>query len=126
MSRRGTPADPAHDSGALEVAATRREGRWTTQAGTHGVVVHAPTLKALQASAQQALALTTDTPAVPPIRIHPRSAELHALAKARQRYDTALRQAVQSLRADGATWSDIASACHVRIADAQNVLGTPP
>ncbi|MEV1173936.1 hypothetical protein [Nonomuraea sp. NPDC049784] len=54
--------------------------------------------------------------------MRPQSAELDALAEARLRYHTALRHAVQALRADGSSWTDTAQACDVRIADAQAML----
>ncbi|WP_214322196.1 hypothetical protein [Nonomuraea sediminis] len=60
------------------------------------------------------------------MQVHPRSAELDALAEAHRRYIVALRQAVQALRADGTSWTDIAQACHVRTADAQSALHQGP
>ncbi|MFI6883888.1 hypothetical protein [Streptosporangium canum] len=115
-------AELSADGGAVVLSAVRLERRWITRADAHGVVVHGRTLHELQASARQALALRLGTPTAPPVQIRPQSAELDALAEARLRYDTALRHAVQTLRADGASWTDIAQACHVRIADAQAAL----
>ncbi len=107
------------DEGTVILSAVRLERRWITRAGAHGIVVHGRTLRELQASAQQALILRLGNPAAPPVQVCPQSAELDALATARLHYDTALRHAVQTLRADGASWADIAQACNVRIADAQ-------
>ncbi|GLX06587.1 hypothetical protein [Microbispora sp. NBRC 16548] len=113
-------AELATNGDAIVLPAIRRERRWITPAGAHGVVVHGRTLSELQASARQALALRFGTPTAPPVQVRPQSAELDTLAEARLRYDTALRHAVQTLRADGTSWTDIAQACHVRIADAQS------
>ncbi|MER5327100.1 hypothetical protein [Streptosporangium roseum] len=60
------------------------------------------------------------------MQVHPQSPELDALAEARLRYDTALRHAVQTLRADGTSWADVAQACNIRIADAQAALRQGP
>jgi hypothetical protein len=114
--------EPAPGEGTIVLLAIRSERRWITRDGAHGVVVHSRTLRDLRASAQQALALSLDTPTAPPVQVHPQSAELDALAEARLRYQSALRQAVQTLHADGSTWNDIAQACHVRIAEAQAAL----
>lgn len=108
--------------GVIVLPAVRLERRWITRAGVHGDVVHGRTLGELQASARQALALRFGTSMAPTVQLQPQSAELDALAAARLRYETTLRHAVQTLRADGCSWSDIAQACHVRIADAQAVL----
>ncbi|GGL49737.1 hypothetical protein [Planomonospora parontospora] len=113
----------ATDGSVVVVSAVRRERRWITRADDHGIVVHGRTLRGLQASAQQALALRLGTHEVPPVQVRPQSAELDELAMARLRYDTALRHAVQTLRADGVSWADIAQACNVRVADAQAALG---
>ncbi|GAA3717055.1 hypothetical protein GCM10022224_098390 [Nonomuraea antimicrobica] len=96
--------------------------RWITPANPQGVLVHGRTLRELQASAQQALALRLDTPTAPPVQLRPQSAELDALAEARQRHDAALRLAVQTLRDERTSWTDIAQACNVSIADAQAAL----
>ncbi|MEV4250738.1 hypothetical protein AB0J63_46005 [Streptosporangium canum] len=119
-------AELPSDEGAVILPAVRLERRWITRADAHGVVVHGRTLRALQASARQALALRLGTSTAPPVRVRPQSAELDALAEARLRYDTALRHAVQTLRADQSSWTDIAQACHVRIADAQAALRQGP
>ncbi|WP_431929883.1 hypothetical protein [Nonomuraea jabiensis] len=116
-------AEGAADEDPVVLSAVRLERRWITRAGTHGIVVHGRTLRELQASAQQALALRCGTPAPPPVLVRPQSPALDALAEARLRYQTALREAAQALRADGTSWSDTALACDVRIADAQAVLG---
>ncbi|MFF0250760.1 hypothetical protein ACWEU6_12620 [Streptosporangium sandarakinum] len=60
------------------------------------------------------------------MQVRPQSAELDALAAARLRYKAALREAVQALRAEAASWADTAQACHVRIADAQAALREDP
>ncbi|MFI6803114.1 hypothetical protein [Streptosporangium canum] len=119
-------AELSADEGAVVVPAVRLERRWITRADAHGVVVHGRTLRELQASVRQALALRLGTPTAPPVQVRPQSAELDALAEARLRYDTALRHAVQTLRADQSSWTDIAQACHVRIADAQAALRQDP
>lgn len=119
MSGNEPAAELAADEGAVVLAAVRLERRWITRADAHGVVVHGRTLRELQASAQQALALSLGTPAAPLVQVRPQSAELDALATARLGYEAALRHAVQTLRADGTSWADIARACNVRIADAQ-------
>lgn len=119
-------AELVADDGAVVLMAVRLERRWITRAGAYGVVVHGRTLRELRASARQALVLRLGTPMAPPVQVRPQSAELDTLAEARLRYETALRHAVQALRADGSSWSDIAQACHVRIADTQAVLGQGP
>ncbi|MGW0450161.1 hypothetical protein ACWDWV_32810 [Streptosporangium sandarakinum] len=119
-------ADLAPEQDAVAVSAVRLERRWITQAGAQGVVVHGRTLRELQASAQQALALRLGTPTAPPVQVRPQSAELDALAAARLHYKAALREAVQALRAEGTSWADTAQACNVRIADAQAALGEDP
>ncbi|MER5426896.1 hypothetical protein [Streptosporangium roseum] len=103
-------AELAAGEGAVVVPAVRLERRWITRADAHGVVVHGRTLRELQASAQQALALRLGTPTAPPVQVRPQSPELDALAEARLRYDTALRHAVQTLRADQSSWTDITQA----------------
>ncbi|MFF0250806.1 hypothetical protein [Streptosporangium sandarakinum] len=108
------------------VPAVRLERRWITRADAHGVVVHGRTLRELQASAQQALALRLGTLTAPPVRLHPQSAELDALAAARLHYETALREAVQALRAEATSWADTAQACQVRVIDAQAALRDHP
>ncbi|MGW2219617.1 hypothetical protein ACWCSD_31915 [Nonomuraea sp. NPDC001684] len=113
-----TDKPPVTGEGVV-LPAVRRERRWITLAGEHGVVVHGRTLRDLAASVEQALALLYDTPTAPPVQVVPQSPELDALAEARRRYDTALRHAVQALRAERTSWTDIALACHVRVADAQ-------
>ncbi|MET8340967.1 hypothetical protein ABZV14_45455 [Streptosporangium canum] len=112
--------------GAVVLPAVRQQRRWITRADTHGVIGHGRTLHELQAGARQALALRLGTPTAPPVQVRPQSAELDALAEARLRYDTALRHAVQTLRADQSSWTDIAQACHVHIADAQAALRQGP
>ncbi|MBG0825832.1 hypothetical protein HS048_34680 [Planomonospora sp. ID91781] len=119
-------AEPATDANAVLVSAVRRERRWITPADDHGIVVHGRTLRDLQASAQRALTLHLGTPEAPLVQVRPQSAALDELATARLRYDTALRHAVQGLRADGASWTDIAQACNVRVADVQAALGQDP
>ncbi|WP_433259423.1 hypothetical protein ACQPYK_50215 (plasmid) [Streptosporangium sp. CA-135522] len=118
-------AERAIDEGVV-LLAVRQDGRWITRADAHGIVVHGRTLRELQASAQQALALRCGTQAAPPMQVRPQSAELDALAAARLRYEAALRHTVQTLRADQSSWTDIAQACHVRIADAQAALRQGP
>ncbi|WP_449061476.1 hypothetical protein [Planomonospora algeriensis] len=113
----------ATDESVVVVSAVRRERRWITRADDHGIVVHGRTLRDLQASARQALTLHLGALEVPPVQVRPQSAALDELAAARLRYDTALRHAVQTLRADGVSWADIAQACNVRVADAQAALG---
>ena len=125
MTGNKAAAEMAADGRAVVLSAVRLERRWITWAGVHGIVVHGRTLRELQASAQQALTLRFGTAAAPPVQVRPQSAELDALATARLRYDTALREAVQALRGDGASWADIAQACDVRIADAQAALPYP-
>ncbi|MGV9601299.1 hypothetical protein ACWDR1_32030 [Streptosporangium sandarakinum] len=119
-------ADLAPEQDAVVISAVRLERRWITRAGAQGVVVHGRTLRELQASAQQALALRLGTPTAPPVQVRPQSAELDALAEARLRYEAALRDAVQALRAEATSWADIAQACNVRIADAQAALCEGP
>ncbi|MFI7049031.1 hypothetical protein [Streptosporangium sandarakinum] len=60
------------------------------------------------------------------MQVRPQSAELDALAETRLRYEAALRDAVQALRADGTSWADIAQACHVHNATAQAALCQDP
>ncbi|GAT68979.1 hypothetical protein PS9374_04644 [Planomonospora sphaerica] len=115
-------AEPATDANAVVVSAVRREGRWITPADDHGIVVHGRTLRGLQTSAQQALTLQLGALEVPPVQVRPQSAALDELATARLRYNAALCHAVQTLRADGASWTDIAQACKTRIADVQAAL----
>ncbi|GGS84239.1 hypothetical protein GCM10010156_48540 [Planobispora rosea] len=116
----------APDEGAVVVTAVRLERRWITRADARGIVVHGRTLRELQASAQQALALRLGAPAAPPVQVCPQSAELDALAAARLGYETALRQAVQTLRAAGVCWADITQACGVRTTEARAALGHGP
>lgn len=99
--------------------AAREDGRWVTRAGSHHVVVHGRTLRALQASAEQALALRSGRSEAPPVRVVAVSPALDALSQARAAYESALRGAVQELRDAGANWSDVALVCQVRVPDAQ-------
>ncbi|MEV4079458.1 hypothetical protein AB0J43_04085 [Nonomuraea fuscirosea] len=116
------PAEPASAEPASVLLAVRLERQWVTQPGRHGIVVHGRTLRDLHASAQQALALRLGASTPPPVQVCPHSPELDALAHARRRYQDALRAAVQKLRGDKVYWTDVAQACHVRIATAQDVL----
>jgi hypothetical protein len=116
------PADECAAEDTVVLSAVRLHRRWVTRAGAHGIVVHGRTLRDLQASAQQGLVLQFGTPTPPPLQVRPQSTELDALAEARQCYLTALRNAVQSLRGDGSSWTDVAQACGVRVAEAQAVL----
>ncbi|MFI7643368.1 hypothetical protein [Nonomuraea sp. NPDC049400] len=115
-------AEPTPDEGTIVLPAIRLHRQWITPADQHGIVVHGRTLAHLHTGAQQALALRFGTATPPPLQIHPHSPELDALAEARLLYHTALREAVQALRDDKTSWTDIAQACHVRIAEAQAVL----
>jgi hypothetical protein len=114
-------AEPATEKDTVVLSAVRRKGRWITRAGAHGIVVHGRTLRDLRASAQQAMTLRFGT-AAPPVQVRPQSAGLDELAAARRGYDEALCQAVQTLRADGVAWAEVAQVCGVRIADAQAAL----
>ncbi|MGV9776758.1 hypothetical protein [Streptosporangium sp. NPDC003464] len=98
MTDNESVAELAAGDGPVVLSAVRLERRWITRADTHGVIVHGRTLRELQAGAQQALALRLGTTAAPPVQVHPQSAEFDTLAEARLRYDTALRQAVETLR----------------------------
>ncbi|MEU1729268.1 hypothetical protein [Nonomuraea sp. NPDC005692] len=120
-----TNAETGVEPHALVLPALRRDRRWITASHQYNIVVHARTLPALQASAQQALTLLLGAPPTAPVRVSPRSDDLDVLARARVAYDAALRQAVMNLRDQGASWADDALACQVRVADAKAAAKEP-
>jgi hypothetical protein len=107
----------------VHLLAARRGRIWVTLPNPHGVIVHGPTLRALQTSATQALALTGTAS---PVRVAATSPVLDALEQARRDYHAALRAAVLELRDSGATWRDAAEACRVSISAAQTASTAAP
>lgn len=124
-ARTGIGPGPAPGGDGVVILDVVRDGPlWVTRGSGDGVVVCGRTLDRLQRSAQAALALRSDGDGVPvEVRLLPRSADLDLLAAAREPYQRALRAAVGSLRAAGASWADIAVACEVPASQAQAVFG---
>ena len=104
----------------LVIPARREDRLWVTLPGEHGVIIHAPTLSKLQASARAALALLGQDP--PPVQVAVISPQLDALADVRRRYQAALQAAVRSLHETGASLKDIAQACDIRQAEVRELL----
>lgn len=105
----------------------RKGPLWVVLAAPHGVIVHGRTLCDLQASAQAALALKAGDGPAPKVELAVQLPEAEALGKIRIRYEAALRRAIEGMRADGASWPDIAFACRIRVADAKALInhGSP-
>lgn len=115
--------EPGEDRQEIVLPAMREGRWWVIAAPQHGVFVHGRTLAALAKSAREAVILQTGAHE-PQLRVRPRSAQLDALAEAREQYEKALSEAVRSLRLTRTSWSDIAKACRVRTGEARAALST--
>lgn len=125
----GDHTGPSASTRVVILPVVRQDRMWITrpgEPGEHAIIVAGRTLRDLHTCACEALALLHRTDPSPLLRLKPESAELGMLARHRRNYNAALAKAVRQLRASGATWSDVAQACEVRIADAQAVTGDTP
>ncbi|GAB3977241.1 hypothetical protein GCM10029978_066420 [Actinoallomurus acanthiterrae] len=104
---------------AVTLPVIRQDRMWITRPGEDTIIVCGRSLRELQTTARDALALLHGTDQPPAVQLKPESAELDLLAEQRRTYDEALRAAVRQLLASGASWTDVAQACQVRITDAQ-------